>query len=278
MFNMEVSKHDDPLKLLEQYRLSWVCDGNKVTCSFVITKEMIWAASDANEVIAQAFTHYMDAAVLDRHGDTKCEWCTSAQYSLQVVIKNTNAGMTVPKPFWKPKSLTLQSGQVFIGKTGGPDTEWQELGYISVDGIQFGPKYHSGGSIEAENGTFGSLTGDALSVSETMKKMQQQIHYTSQMTGGWNHPNNPAADIYAETAAQREARMLEQRSNELPGVNTWVKYPCECGGQGRIRGIIMHLNDAHRWTREAIADWLDSVDCPENGIDLAFKVPEKEEE
>ena len=263
MFNMEVSKHDDPLKLLEQYRLSWVCDGNKVTYSFVITKEMIWETFYANEVIAKTLTHYMDTAVLDRHGDTKCEWCISAQHSLRVFIKNTNAGMPVPKPFWKPKNITLQSGQVFIGKPGGPDTEWQELGYASVDGIQFGPKYHSGGSIEAEN------------ASETMKKMQQQIHYTSQMMGGWNN-------------VSAEAVELSQKSHELPGANIKVKYPCadNCSlgqfynheGGRSIRSIIMHINDVHKWTREAIADWLDSVDDPENGIDLAFKVPEKEEE
>ena len=89
--------------------------------------------------------------------------------------------------------------------------------------------------------------------------------------------DNPAAYLGVANELQSEAQ-------GLPGVmNTSVKYPCDPDDcvrqvrQGVIYNIIMHLNDYHKWTREQIADWLDSVHDPENGVDLAFKVPEKEE-
>lgn len=89
---------------------------------------------------------------------------------------------------------------------------------------------------------------------------------------------NPAASVGVANELQAEAK-------KLPGVmRVTVKYPCLntdiCERQGRqatIYGIIIHLNDEHKWTREQIADWLDSVHDPESGVDLAFKVPEKEE-
>jgi hypothetical protein len=35
-------------------------------------------------------------------------------------------------------------------------------------------------------------------------------------------------------------------------------------GRRDFRDVIVHLNDTHRWTREAIADWVDQV-CIEQG-------------
>lgn len=37
-----------------------------------------------------------------------------------------------------------------------------------------------------------------------------------------------------------------------------------------LQATIIHLNDAHRWTREEIADWLETLDH-----DLTFKTPEE---
>ena len=33
-----------------------------------------------------------------------------------------------------------------------------------------------------------------------------------------------------------------------------------CGSRIDIEGIIFHLNDAHRWTREDIADWVETIE------------------
>lgn len=53
----------------------------------------------------------------------------------------------------------------------------------------------------------------------------------------------------------------------LPGVKETVKHPVT-GGKGTIEAIIINLNDFHMWTRDQIADWLETLD-----IDLTFKEP-----
>lgn len=50
----------------------------------------------------------------------------------------------------------------------------------------------------------------------------------------------------------------------FPYLDNRTKCPAsECGGGrfayiGSLRMLIWHLNDTHKWTREAIADWLES--------------------
>lgn len=69
-------------------------------------------------------------------------------------------------------------------------------------------------------------------------------------------------------------------SHMLPGITEKVSHPalkvedhypgCTIvGNVHTIRQLVMHLNDDHKWTREEIADWLDTLD-----VDLAFKSPE----
>ena len=45
--------------------------------------------------------------------------------------------------------------------------------------------------------------------------------------------------------------------------STLVASPCACGGELSATwaaGIIVHLNNKHRWTREAIADWVETIE------------------
>lgn len=56
----------------------------------------------------------------------------------------------------------------------------------------------------------------------------------------------------------------------LPGYADLVSFPCDCPVAGTnfkcpVPRVIVHLNDRCGWTREAIADWLDTLD-----VDLAF--------
>ena len=77
---------------------------------------------------------------------------------------------------------------------------------------------------------------------------------------------------------------VSRKSQQLPGVDARVVYPCVCnegrisGGKdtiaprvGTLWGAIQHLNDRHtEWTREKIADWMDALhDSGE--IDIEFK-------
>lgn len=77
---------------------------------------------------------------------------------------------------------------------------------------------------------------------------------------------------------------LSSASRALPGV---MDYDVTCPAEGcdmdnamfayNIWTTVQHLNDHHRWTREAIAEWLENIHDPtgKNGPNLAFKIKEE---
>lgn len=77
----------------------------------------------------------------------------------------------------------------------------------------------------------------------------------------------------AEHHLQNEARKIR---DAVPAVDLYNEDEYECPDCGREEDLwisVIHLNDEHRWSREAIADWLESV-AEEHGLDLAFPVPD----
>lgn len=66
--------------------------------------------------------------------------------------------------------------------------------------------------------------------------------------------------------------------NLLITVYPWMKqglFPCsECGHLDVAISIIWHLNDSHRWTREQIADWVESVE-PKEEQEVLCAAPEE---
>lgn len=64
----------------------------------------------------------------------------------------------------------------------------------------------------------------------------------------------------------------DQRVNQLPGLKEKVKNPVT-GNESTLERVIINLNDQHQWTREKIADWLDTLD-----IDLTFKIEVEDEQ
>lgn len=90
------------------------------------------------------------------------------------------------------------------------------------------------------------------------------------------HPGPVGVDMSAPKPAYKTpghlgsevARALEA---VLPGMLTFIRCPACPQGTDRTRSVseqIVHLNDEHRWTREQVADWLESLD-----VDLTFPVP-----
>jgi hypothetical protein len=55
----------------------------------------------------------------------------------------------------------------------------------------------------------------------------------------------------------------------LPGLRTEVTCPHCDSSPMELLGLIIHLNDSARWTREQVADWLDTLD-----VDLTFPTPD----
>lgn len=55
----------------------------------------------------------------------------------------------------------------------------------------------------------------------------------------------------------------------MPDILADVKYPCKCGmTPATVKDVVIHLNDGEKWTRERIADWLDTLD-----LNLRFPTP-----
>jgi len=55
----------------------------------------------------------------------------------------------------------------------------------------------------------------------------------------------------------------------LPGLDTRTVCPVkDCEDSSTVYATVMHLNDDHGWTRQAVADWLDTLDA-----DLTFPIP-----
>lgn len=56
----------------------------------------------------------------------------------------------------------------------------------------------------------------------------------------------------------------------FPVLRATVKQPCECGNASTLTDIIIHLNDTHKWTREAVADWIDGLELDQEAkVDIA---------
>ena len=69
---------------------------------------------------------------------------------------------------------------------------------------------------------------------------------------------------YSPPAHTYGASIVDELARILPNVRAEVRHPvAKC--PERLDRIIVSLNDAHGWTREQIADWLDTLD-----LDLRF--------
>jgi len=92
-------------------------------------------------------------------------------------------------------------------------------------------------------------------------KQSELTHMPASYAAGWpEYANggliNPAAEHIPVSAIV----------TELPGVNERVTHPMR-GLEYRLADCIMNLNDEFRWTREQIADWIETLD-----INTTFKV------
>lgn len=93
------------------------------------------------------------------------------------------------------------------------------------------------------------------------------------------HPDTPDVEIAPAwaatkpTTAKPSADYTESGSilaQVMPATLSSVGYPCDCKTymENSVQRVIIHLNDHDKWTREQIADWLDTID-----LDLRFPVP-----
>ena len=68
---------------------------------------------------------------------------------------------------------------------------------------------------------------------------------------------------------------MEKAVYGLPQMETIVVNPVN-GLKGTLLDTVASLNDNERWTREEIADWIDSLE--ETGLDMSFEKGEVNEQ
>lgn len=129
------------------------------------------------------------------------------------------------------------------------------------------PAYATGGWIKTSS--LSEKTHSEMSYDDYMKKInlyqkqamlyqtpyffdKSSTHYSPAEFKGYN----PAADLFAPNSTSQE---LADKSNSLPGVNEVVRHPVT-GNRRTLARTIINLNDEHRWTREQIADWIETLD------------------
>lgn len=85
-----------------------------------------------------------------------------------------------------------------------------------------------------------------------------------------------ASDIYLEVFSEvmddqlskiHTIKYFSVLAEDLPGVMESVRMPCHCREfKVALFTAIIHLNDKHRWSRDRVADWIETLD-----IDTTFK-------
>jgi hypothetical protein len=70
-----------------------------------------------------------------------------------------------------------------------------------------------------------------------------------------------AADVAGLFPEIKRLETLSPMFSRWPILDVTPEMPCNCGGRAAALSIaIAHLNDAHRWSREAIAEWVEVIE------------------
>ena len=96
----------------------------------------------------------------------------------------------------------------------------------------------------------------------------------------WDTSKYVQANYQKELSFNVDDKLVSYRPPELdtfPGLKALVKYPGKSdnlsGFQLTLERAIINLNDKEKWTREQIADWLETLD-----VDITFKTKETDEQ
>ena len=119
----------------------------------------------------------------------------------------------------------------------------------------------------------------ATHAEEVFQKFQESHEQLVQFMKSFS--GAPTTRFYTPTVWERMREILPQESLKTlvpcPGGEVWG-YPVQdeendegCGWEDSVWNMIQHLNDDHKWGRERIADWLDTLD-----LDLEFRLPEED--
>jgi hypothetical protein len=112
----------------------------------------------------------------------------------------------------------------------------------------------------------GLLYGGILLTNDNPSDKKAQYEYKEQMLGKINTPYNTGGIITPGLKTvpphARETKFSQKASSfsNKAIFHQNVRHPVNKADGWPLRKVIMDLNDNHGWTREAIADWLETLD------------------
>jgi hypothetical protein len=118
----------------------------------------------------------------------------------------------------------------------------------------------------------GGQVFSAVSNKEVMDKLVSVLQNGQNTLLGVSQKISILNEYFGTMTSAGSRTEQETLKKMLPGLSQNVNCPVDHGEAWRdsLWYVIQHLNDRHRWPRESIADWLESLD-----IDLTFPEPEK---
>lgn len=150
------------------------------------------------------------------------------------------------------------------------DIEQQLMALLHKDGMQYLWPKEKVFSYDQMKGLYGDLN----KFSAFSTPPEQQADFKSMMAAMTKvYKKNDT--YYAPSSSGGVQSTLEKAIPGLKGAKSHCpdKQCPRSAAEEPLTKVIVHLNDGHKWKREKIADWLETLDC-----DLAFKTPEGGEE
>jgi hypothetical protein len=132
------------------------------------------------------------------------------------------------------------------------------------------PAVYKSVEVECFDGSTADVSAGVIDIPNEAKvfiKTKPKVEFTFN-TGGYISVNT----TLWSSLATNFGSFRDDGVDELPGVQEHVKHPVTKSFQS-IEYCIIDLNDNHEWSRDQVADWLESLD-----VDLTFKTAGKNTE
>jgi hypothetical protein len=172
---------------------------------------------------------------------------------------------------WKKKQLQqLQKFYAFPQKVvvgmSDSDGNWTDIGTIAPKNLSDYAEQYSVGK--------GNLFGiNEVELKESPGFLHQQLSATWDTSStSIGEYDKSFQEMLWKVGHHQTAPVWDKMKNQMPEMNQMVECPGgfgACWWTSSVWSMVQHLNDSHRWSREAIADWLE-----ESGNNPEFPTPD----
>lgn len=198
------------------------------------------------------------------------EWTMEVEYE-ELIFKDSYTKHLIPGPIINCELVFSDSKLLYDGNVHqtllnfGADSKKATKITVGKPKEGFGEamQWQSLGILEAKD--------PWVSVAEIKEKLDKikpdsgTVHYfdTEGMTISYHHTFSGGSAVISGWSENNSKR---PEVESLPGLDEIVVHPV-FKNKDSLRRVVISLNDSHRWSREQIADWLETLD-----VDITFKV------